>query len=140
MGMLCLGFMGFMAAEFWLALYMQQIQKLSALEITARLLPMVINGVLVNVVCGLILHKVSNKLLMLIASLSYTTAFVIMSFMKEDSSYWAYYFPPLFLMVVGADIEFNVANVSYFSSMCTLSDILMRPMNTDVRHVVAAVN
>jgi hypothetical protein len=120
MGMLCLGFMGFMAAQFWLALYMQQIQKLSALEITVRLLPMVINGVLVNVVCGLILHKVSNKLLMLIASLSYTTAFLIMSFMKEDSSYWAYYFPPLLLMVVGADIEFNVANVSYFS-MCTLS-------------------
>lgn len=113
MGTLCLGFMGFMGAQFWLALYMQQIQQFSALEITVRLLPMVINGTLVNVVCGLILHKVSNKLLMLIATMSYTAAFMIMSFAKDDGSYWAYYFPPLMLMVVGADIEFNVANVRY---------------------------
>jgi predicted MFS family arabinose efflux permease len=111
MSSLCLGFMGFMSASFWLSLYLQEVKHSSAIEIAAQLLPMVINGTLVNVVCGLILHKVSNKLLMQIATVSYTAAFLILSFMKEDSSYWAFIFPALVLVVVGADIEFNVANV-----------------------------
>lgn len=95
-----------------MALYMQRVQKLSSLEITIRMLPLAINGLLVNILCGLILHKVSNKLLMFIASLAYTTAFLIMSFTDNNSSYWAFYFPPMMLMVVGADVQFNVANVS----------------------------
>lgn len=110
--MLCLGFMGFMSSSFWLSLYLQEIKHSTAIEVAAQLLPMVINGILVNVVCGLILHKVSNKLLMLIAATGYTASFLILSFMKEGSSYWAFIFPALILVVVGADIEFNVANVS----------------------------
>jgi hypothetical protein len=31
--------------------------------------------------------------------------------MKEDAIYWAYIFPALVLVVVGADIQFNVTNV-----------------------------
>ncbi|EED17304.1 MFS multidrug transporter, putative [Talaromyces stipitatus ATCC 10500] len=112
MGSLCLGFMGFISSEFWMALYMQQIKHYSPLEITARLLPMIINGILVNVVCGLILHKVSNKLLMLIGATAYMIAFLIMSFTPDDGIYWGWYLVPLLLMVVGADTEFNVVNSS----------------------------
>ena len=65
-----------------------------------------------NVVCGLILHKISNKTLMGIGALAYTASFLILSFMKEDAIYWRYIFPALVLVVVGADIQFNVANVS----------------------------
>jgi sugar phosphate permease len=114
MGSLSLGFMGFIGGQFWMALYMQEIKHYSPLEITARLLPMVINGVLVNVVCGLILHKVSNKLLMMIGTMAYMVAFLIISFTPDDGIYWGWYFVPLLLMVVGADIEFNVVNVRFF--------------------------
>jgi hypothetical protein len=31
--------------------------------------------------------------------------------MKEGNSYWSYIFPSLILSVVGAEVEFNVANV-----------------------------
>jgi hypothetical protein len=34
--------------------------------------------------------------------------------MKEDAIYWAYIFPALVLVVVGADIQFNVTNVCAF--------------------------
>ncbi|KKA18857.1 MFS multidrug transporter [Rasamsonia emersonii CBS 393.64] len=116
--MLCLGFMGFMSASFWLSLYLQEIKHSSAIEVAAQLLPMVINGILVNIVCGLVLHKVSNKLLMLIATTGYTASFLILSFMKEERhSYWAFIFPALILVVVGADIEFNVANMYVMSSL-----------------------
>jgi hypothetical protein len=111
MGALSLGFMAFISGQFWMALYMQEIQGYSGLSITVRLLPMVVSGVLVNVVCAFVLHRVSNKLLMLIASTAYTVSFLIMSFTKADSIYWGVYFVPLVLMVVGADIEFNVVNV-----------------------------
>jgi predicted MFS family arabinose efflux permease len=103
--------MGFSAVTFFLSLYLQEVKHLSALEITLRLLPMVVGGVLVNVVCGLILHRVSNKILTGIGALAYTASFLILSFMKQDSVYWAFMFPALILMVVGADIQFNVTNV-----------------------------
>jgi predicted MFS family arabinose efflux permease len=118
MGALSLGFMAFVSGQFWIALYMQQVQKYSGLGITVRLLPMVVGGVLVNVICALILHRVSNKLLMFIATTAYMAAFLIASFTKEDSIYWGCYFVPFVLMVVGADIEFNVVNVrAYFPSL-----------------------
>lgn len=107
--------MGFSAVTLYLALYLQRVKHLSALDITARLLPMVIGGVLVNVVCGLILHRVSNKILTGIGALAYTAAFLILSFMKEDAIYWEFIFPALILVVVGADIHFNVTNVSLAS-------------------------
>ncbi|KAJ5779217.1 hypothetical protein N7457_006937 [Penicillium paradoxum] len=117
MAIFCLGFMGFAAVSFYLALYLQRVKHLSALEITVRLLPMVIAGVLVNVVCGLILHRVSNKLLTGIGALAYAASFLILSFMKEDAIYWAFIFPALILVVVGADIHFNVTNMYVMSTL-----------------------
>lgn len=114
MAALSLGFMAFVSGQFWMALYMQQVQNYSGLGITVRLLPMVVGGVIVNVICALILHRVSNKLLMFIATTAYMGAFLIASFTKEDSIYWGCYFVPFILMVVGADIEFNVVNVRAF--------------------------
>ncbi|KAJ5183963.1 hypothetical protein N7492_001579 [Penicillium capsulatum] len=117
MATFCLGFMGFSSVTFYLSLYLQELKHLSALEITAQLLPMVVSGVLVNVVCALILHKVSNKLLTGIGALAYTASFLILSFMKQETIYWAFIFPALLLVVVGADIQFNVTNMYVMSSL-----------------------
>ncbi|OQE25218.1 hypothetical protein PENSTE_c006G09813 [Penicillium steckii] len=117
MATFCLGFMGFSAVTFFLSLYLQEIKHLTALDITVRLLPMVVSGVLVNVICGLVLHRVSNKLLTGIGALAYTASFLILSFMKEDAIYWAYIFPALVLVVVGADVQFNVTNMYVMSSL-----------------------
>ncbi|GAM43152.1 hypothetical protein TCE0_047r17728 [Talaromyces pinophilus] len=117
MAALSLGFMAFISGQFWMALYMQQVQNYSGLGITVRLLPMVVGGVMVNVICALILHRVSNKLLMFVATTAYMGAFLIASFTKEDSIYWGCYFVPFILMVVGADIEFNVVNMYVMSSL-----------------------
>lgn len=138
MATFCLGFMGFSAVSFYLSLYLQEVKHLTALDITVRLLPMVVSGVLVNVVCGLILHRVSNKLLTGIGALAYTASFLILSFMKEDAIYWAYIFPALVLVVVGADIQFNVTNVCapaiVFPLPCSTIKVA-NPVCADVRHV-----
>ncbi|MCJ1341091.1 hypothetical protein MMC09_006387 [Bachmanniomyces sp. S44760] len=114
---LLFGCMAFMPASFWLALYMQRVQHLSALETAVHLLPMAIMGITINIIAGLILHRVSNKLLVLLGAASFTLASLLLSLMKEDSSYWAFMFPALCLFVVGADLEFNVANMYVMSSL-----------------------
>ena len=77
------------------------------------MLPMAIAGTLVNVVAALILHIVSNKLLMTLGAAAYTVAFLCYALSRTGFSYWALFFPGLCLCVVGADFEFNVTNVSH---------------------------
>ncbi|KAK5710106.1 hypothetical protein LTR17_019168 [Elasticomyces elasticus] len=114
---LMLGFMAFVPGNFFAALFFQQVWHMSALQVAVHLLPMAVMGIAVNIVAGLILHRVSNKLIMLVAKLSYTGSFLLISFNKTDSSYWSFYFPSFILLVMGADLEFNVANMYVMSSM-----------------------
>lgn len=113
---LVLGFLGFPIALFWTALFLQRVWQLSPLSVAVHLLPAAVSGTLVNVVAGLILHKVSNKLLMGIGALAYTVAFVLLAQNTSTSSYWAFIFPGLAIMVVGADFEFNCCNMYIMSS------------------------
>jgi MFS family permease len=78
---------------------------------------MAISGTLVNILAALILHRVSNKLLMLIGASSYMVAFILLGLNRDSSSYWAFCFPSFCIMVIGADFEFNVANMYVMSSM-----------------------
>jgi nitrate/nitrite transporter NarK len=117
-----LGFMSFSTSAFWLSLYMQNVLRFSALEVAIHLLPQAIGGILVNVVAGLILHRVNNKLLTGIGALAYLGSATLLAVMKDGSSYWAFIFPSLLLSVIGADLQFNVANVS-----CTLPPV--NPIN-----------
>lgn len=87
--------------------------KYSALEVAIHLLPQAIGGIIVNIIAGLVLHKVSSKILTGIGALSYLGSAVLMANIKEGSSYWAFIFPALLLSVIGADLQFNVANVSF---------------------------
>ncbi len=112
--------MSFQATGFWIAFFMQQVQKLSTLNVAVRLLPMAIAGLAWNVLAGRILHKVNNTLLMIFGSVSYLAAALLFSFMEADSNYWAFIFPALVLNVAGADLQFNVANVSFLSFILSL--------------------
>jgi nitrate/nitrite transporter NarK len=77
---------------------------------------MAIGGMAVNVVAALILHRVSNKLLMGIGALAYTLSSMLYALNKTSYSYWAMVFPAMVLGVIGADFQFNVANVRPIST------------------------
>jgi len=62
------------------------------------------------------MHKVNNKLLVIIGCVSYTGSFLLLALLNVNLPYWAMIFPSLILMVIGADLHFNVANVSYYST------------------------
>ncbi|KAE8443391.1 hypothetical protein EG329_001950 [Mollisiaceae sp. DMI_Dod_QoI] len=112
-----LGFMSFNTGAFWLSLYMQNVLGYSALKVAIHLLPQAVGGILVNIIAGAILHKVNNKLLTGIGALAYLGAALLLAVIKEGSSYWAFIFPALILMVIGADLQFNVANMYVMSSL-----------------------
>lgn len=94
-------------------LYMQNVLRYAPLAVAVHLLPQAIGGIIVNIIAGLILHRVNNKLLAGIGTLAYTCSSVLLATMKEDSSYWAFIFPSLLFAVIGADLQFNVANVCF---------------------------
>ena len=117
LAILMLGFMAFTPGSFFISLYFQDVWHMSALGVAVHLLPMAISGLIVNVIAAVILHRVSNKLLMYIGTLAYVVAFLLLALNRVDSSYWAFCFPAFCIMVIGADLEFNVANMYVMSSM-----------------------
>ncbi|KAJ5557944.1 Major facilitator superfamily domain general substrate transporter, partial [Penicillium sp. DV-2018c] len=86
----CLGEMGFSAATFWLSLLLQNVRKDPAIKAALELLPMIIAGIIVNVLSAFVLHKVSNQALTGVGSVAYTVAFFILSFLREEAPYWRY--------------------------------------------------
>lgn len=116
MAVTVLGFMAFQSAAFYLAFFMQEVRAWSAIIIAVHLLPQALAGLLWNVIIGNILHRVNNTILMAAGALSYLAADLLLSLMGAESNYWAFMFPALVLNVVGADFQFNVANVSLLIS------------------------
>ena len=113
------GYMSFIAAQFWLSFFMQELQKLKPIIVAVHLLPQAIAGLIYNVIAGSVLHRINKTLLLAVGSGAYIASNVLLSLMKADSPYWAFIFPSLILGVVGADFQFNVANVR---SACFLRD------------------
>lgn len=78
LAILMLGFMAFTPGSFFIALYFQDVWHMSPLQVAVHILPMAISGMIVNVIAALILHRVSNKLLMYIATVAYLISFLLL--------------------------------------------------------------
>ncbi|KAL3447107.1 major facilitator superfamily-domain-containing protein [Aspergillus insuetus] len=116
--LLATGNAAFTSSSFWLCLYLQRTQRLSALWIAVYLLPQNINGLIINFICSLILHRVSHRVLMGVGALAYLVSFLLLALLQPIRYYyWAFVFPSLVLAVVGADLQFNVANSYVMSSL-----------------------
>ncbi|KAI5360202.1 putative major facilitator superfamily, MFS transporter superfamily [Septoria linicola] len=114
---LSLGFLAFTPGTFFYALYLQNVWEFSPIMVAVHLLPMFIVGLIANGVAGLILHKVSNKLLMWLVTACYTVAFLLLALNRWTSSYWAFAFPALILIVIAADLQLNVCNMLVMTSL-----------------------
>ena len=81
------------------------------------MLPMVVFGLLANLIAALVQHKVSNKLLVGIGAAALVISFVLAAAQRYGDSYWAFTFPALCLCVIGVDFQFIVANASLLPKM-----------------------
>jgi len=114
---LCLGFYGFIGNTFWLTLMWQRIYHRSPLMIAVHLLPAGIGGILVNLIAAIIMHRVSNRLIMIVAAFSGAVSTALLSATSVSISYWALTFPSLLLAVLSQDLEFTVTNMYVMSSV-----------------------
>ena len=103
--------MAFLSSNFWLAFFMQELQKLPPLQVAVHLIPQAVAGLAYNITAGSVLHRINHTLLLGMGSASYIASILLYALMKPASLYWAFVFPALVLSVVGADFHFNVANV-----------------------------
>jgi hypothetical protein len=110
------GYMSFITNQFWISLYMQDVQKLSALHIAARLLPQTIIGILWSYTGQALVSKVSGTSLMGIGACAYLVGATLLIFIRQNTSYWMFLFPSLCITVLGADFQFIVANVRFLLS------------------------
>ncbi|GAO15900.1 hypothetical protein UVI_02051210 [Ustilaginoidea virens] len=117
LAILLLGYLSFPALFFFAALYLQELFKYSALITAVCLIPSAVSGVIVNIIAGRLLHRVSNKLLMGIGAAAFTISFVLAAVQRSGASYWAFTFPALAIVVVGTDMEFNVVNMYVVSAL-----------------------
>jgi MFS family permease len=114
---LCLGFAGFAGNMFWLSLLWQRINRLSSLMVAVHLLPAGIGGILTNVLAAMIMHRVSNRLIMIIGGASAVVACAFFSAIYTSISFWALAFPGLLFSVLSQDLEFTVTNMYVMSSL-----------------------
>ncbi|KAH7420231.1 major facilitator superfamily domain-containing protein, partial [Cadophora sp. MPI-SDFR-AT-0126] len=115
-----LGYMSFITNQFWISMYMQDIQVLAPLHIAVRLMPQAIIGVGWSYLGQALVSCISGRVLMGIGGLGYLGGAVLMLFVKPETSYWAVLFPSLCVTVIGADFQFIVSNL-YISSRLTPS-------------------
>lgn len=54
---------------------------------------------------------------MLIGALGYFVSFTLFALQRTQNGYWPFLFPGLTLIVLGADLQFNVANMFVMSAM-----------------------
>lgn len=109
---ICLS-MAFFSCLFWLSFFMQDMQKLTPLEVGVRLLPQVVTGLVLSPVIGCWMHRVNNSLILAAAAALQAGASILVLFLRSDSNYFAFIFPSLILSTLGMDWVRNVGAVSH---------------------------
>ena len=101
----------FDAVEFFLTLFYQLVQGLSALQTSIRFLPMVITGASTNFLTGWLVKRVRADVLVLCSAAITAIAPLLMAVVKPEWSYWTCAFFATACTPVCADVLFTVANL-----------------------------
>ena len=104
--------MSFTTNQFWISLYMQDVQQLAPLHIAARMMPQAFAGIIWSYLGQALVSRISGRTIMGIGALAYLTGATLLIFIRKDTSYWKLLFPALCITVIGADLQFIVSNVS----------------------------
>jgi MFS family permease len=102
---------GFDAVQYFMTLFYQSVQSLSALQTSVRFLPMVVVGAGTNFLTGWLVKRVRADILILGSGFLTTISPLLMAIVKPEWSYWACAFIATALTPICADTLFTVANL-----------------------------
>ena len=101
----------FNANQYFITLYMQNIQRKTATQASVQFQPVVISSVLVNLVTGFVVPRVRAGVLVTISAAITITSPLLMTISKRQATYWMFLFPALAIEPVGADTLFTISNL-----------------------------
>lgn len=101
----------FNAMEYFLTLFYQTIQSLSAIQTSLRFLPMVITGAAANFVTGWLVKRVRADILVLGSGAITAISPLLMAIVNPRWSYWSCAFLATAFTPICADVLFTVANL-----------------------------
>ncbi|KAK5009421.1 hypothetical protein LTR28_001118 [Elasticomyces elasticus] len=101
----------FNSFQFYAAQYLQTIYGYSALQSSLRFVPMVVAGIVTNVLTGYLVDKVHVRTLVVVSACMTLPSSILMANVKHDWSYWRGPFAALLLSPVHPDVLFTVSNL-----------------------------
>ncbi len=101
----------FNAVQYFLTLFFQEVQGLSAIQSSLRFLAPVVSGAATNVATGFLVPRVSANLLVFTAVALTSLSPLLMALIKPHLPYWHMAFPAAFLLPICADTLFTISNL-----------------------------
>jgi nitrate/nitrite transporter NarK len=101
----------FNAFQYFLTLFFQEVQDLSAIQTSVRFLPMVVSGCLTNAGTGLLVPRIPANWLIFISSAITAVSPLLMANINKDWPFWYVAFPATLLSPISADVLFTVSNL-----------------------------
>jgi MFS family permease len=101
----------FEAMQFFLTLFFQSVQSLSAMQTSLRFLPMVVTGSLTNFATGWLVKRVRADILVFSSAAVTAVAPLLMAIVNPAWSYWTCAFLATGLAPICTDVLFTVANL-----------------------------
>lgn len=84
---------------------------ISGVTLALYYLPLALGGITISIVGGAILHRVPITLALLLSSLFWITANLLLAFADPEKGYWAFVFPAMIAATLGVDGVFTVSCV-----------------------------
>ncbi|PWN20967.1 MFS general substrate transporter [Microstroma glucosiphilum] len=115
LSMIFFAWLSFNSLSYFATLYIQEVRQLSPLQASLQFLPMVVTGILYNVIAGLMMSKFSGLWLIIPGILGGIASCVIFCVIGKDTVYWAGLFIS-FCLAPSTDLVFPVAQLYACSS------------------------
>ncbi|EGX91574.1 efflux pump antibiotic resistance protein, putative [Cordyceps militaris CM01] len=102
---------------FYSSLYIGNVLHASPILSAAWYTPLFLGGLFLAIIGGMVLHLLSNQILLIVSSLGFLFCVLLFAILPIDSGqptstlYWMYIFPAMFCATLGIDLSFNVTNV-----------------------------
>ncbi|KAI0472853.1 major facilitator superfamily domain-containing protein [Xylariaceae sp. FL0804] len=109
--------MTFYSQLFWVSMFMQELEHLDPFDVSIRLLPQALVGLLFSPLVGLVMHRVSGTILLAIAAGALVLSNVLLIFLRQESNYLVWIFPSIMLSTVGMDWTVNVGSLYILSTL-----------------------
>lgn len=101
----------FYAMQYFMTLFFQDVQGLSAIQTSLRFLPMVFSGAATNIVTGLLVPTVSANLLISVTVGLTGLSPLLLALVDKSWPYWYMAFPATLLTPICADTLFTISNL-----------------------------